>query len=685
MGQKQSVDDYARSDAGSEVFSVSGASQWSNNSNGSDQAAIPIGVAPAISTAEFSFIPYLSRRDCTRILGSAPVGAYVLFSDPSGGANLAVRMSDRLQRLKLRKDAAGITLQVPTGQPQPAFGRLIDLLLYYAVDREGVGLRLALPCFDFSTLREEDDATTRRRSLARNMSTIEEDETTAFGFDSASSAESGSSLQPRIIPDLRELSPSAAIMATVADVQRRLHSTVVKAVKPESSGERSATMPADASTKPDFYDVHSWWRAADPGKKGGSVDPWCHGPYWSHDLAVGVLRSYGGNDGSFLIRQRVASEALASACSSPTHDILALIDGKVLQLPLRWTGTEYQLEMTETPPQLSKLDPSTTFRDLHHAYVVLALYAQENFLPLAKAVAVPVDFQGAGRSQPRWFFPALTQQQAIAVLATCPVGTFLVRKDSSSSSGVHYLSLTTQSDILHFCIKEHEDLSWSINGVIVEGAVSLPSMMDVLSAATDFFRYPLQRYIPCLPPFEAVSPPAVTPDDLRPSPTTTASTSTMSSIPSPSETPSPKQSSSLTEPPSPTSSENASRRSSLVSTPVPRSRSRLDEATLLDGSNHVKLVLKRRRQESWGVMLRTVHGQPGSVVGGVDSGSPADCSGLKFGDVLISAGSKSLLACTHEQIRNLLRTKNNVHVTVARFQGSQAGTLKSRSSSSVFR
>ena len=162
MGQKQSVDDYARSDAGSEVFSVGGASQWSSNSNGTDQAAIPLGVAPAISTAEFSFVPYLSRRDCTRILGSAPVGAYLLFTDPSGAANLAVRMADRLLRLKLRKDAEGITLVAPTGQPQPAFGRLIDLLLYYAVEREGVSVRLALPCFDFSTLREEDDATAKR-------------------------------------------------------------------------------------------------------------------------------------------------------------------------------------------------------------------------------------------------------------------------------------------------------------------------------------------------------------------------------------------------------------------------------------------------------------------------------------------------------------------------------------------
>lgn len=42
----------------------------------------------------------------------------------------------------------------------------------------------------------------------------------------------------------------------------------------------------------DFYDVHSWWRATDPGRKEG-VDPWCHGPYWSHELAIGVLRSYG--------------------------------------------------------------------------------------------------------------------------------------------------------------------------------------------------------------------------------------------------------------------------------------------------------------------------------------------------------------------------------------------------------
>ena len=59
---------------------------------------------------------------------------------------------------------------------------------------------------------------------------------------------------------------------------------------------------------------------------------------------------------------------------------------------------------------------------------VLALYAQEHFLPLAKAVAVPVAFKGAGTSHPRWFFPALNQQQANAVLGTCPVGTFLVRK-----------------------------------------------------------------------------------------------------------------------------------------------------------------------------------------------------------------------------------------------------------------
>ena len=165
----------------------------------------------------------------------------------------------------------------------------------------------------------------------------------------------------------------------------------------------------------DFYDVHSWWRATDPGRadgQGASLDPWCHGPYWSYDLAVGVLRSYGmlpllacmtyiaclpslpslfcllawitwrclpcllslqsyllplsplwlsppvtsvvigGNDGSFLIRQLVETQALATECTTSSHEILALIDGKVLRLPLRWTGVDYCLVLTELPKQV---------------------------------------------------------------------------------------------------------------------------------------------------------------------------------------------------------------------------------------------------------------------------------------------------------------------------------------------
>eukprot|EP00730_Choanoeca_flexa_P012588 TRINITY_DN4427_c0_g1_i1.p1 TRINITY_DN4427_c0_g1~~TRINITY_DN4427_c0_g1_i1.p1 ORF type:complete len:692 (+),score=145.44 TRINITY_DN4427_c0_g1_i1:222-2297(+) len=691
MGQKQSIDDYGTMDRQSVAVSQSG-SQWSAGSYGPNQNAIPIGVAPAISTAEFPFVPYLSRKDCIRILEDAPVGAYVLFTDPSGRGNIAVRMPDRLLRLKLRKSAEGVAIHMPGSPPQPPFRRLVDLLLYYAVERDDIAVRLALPCFDFSTLREEDEATLERSSMARNMRTIDEGETAEFGADNNDNNPS----MVLSIPDQRETPATATALASAGDVVRHLDTRTATSARPTPKGPAGATMQLADKHKPNFFDTYSWWRASDPGAGADNVDPWCHGPFWSYDLAVGVLRSYGSVNGAYLIRQLVLHQDLQQGrpLPTPSHEILVLSEGNVLNLPLRWEGDCYRLGFgANVPTKLQALDVDVRFNSLHHVYEVLSQYASEHFQPLSRAVIVPAVFQGDGSSLPRWYFAALSKAQAEAVLATCPPNTFLVRK-AASGEGVYYLSLCTADKFVHLCVQEHDDLSWSVGGVTVQGAVSLSSTIEVLAVAEGFFPYALDRYVPCLPPFKAMPAPTTSTTAAAlppPQPMQSQLATDPAPLPAVNVTASPHSEASS----APSSEPDESRRSSTgsetgLSAGTRRtSTNRMDEAALRNPDFHVSLVLKRRKQESWGVMLRTVHGQQGTVVGGVDSGGPADCSGLKFGDVFVAAGSKDLLAFSHAEIRNLLRGKKSVSVTVARTSSasrapSQFGGM-SHSSSNVFR
>lgn len=159
MGNDQSSPNGLKRHQSADRLSVGAGSQWSTQTSGLD--AIPLKEAVHTGDKDFPFVPPMTRTECVAVLAPAPTGSYMVFADGLGRVFLAVRLRDVLLRVRVTRSAEGYRLKpVPDSEnaitaAQPAFVRLIDLLLYYATTRPGVSFRLALPCFDLSALQDE--------------------------------------------------------------------------------------------------------------------------------------------------------------------------------------------------------------------------------------------------------------------------------------------------------------------------------------------------------------------------------------------------------------------------------------------------------------------------------------------------------------------------------------------------
>lgn len=112
-------------------------------------------------SAPFSYVPFRTKEEVVNLLSPLPDGTYTLYRGEDNHVYVAVRhMAIRRAELVLAADGSGVSLAPAdkvgsVGLPQPAFGRVIDLLLFYAVPRPNVAFRLALPAFDFSSLQDD--------------------------------------------------------------------------------------------------------------------------------------------------------------------------------------------------------------------------------------------------------------------------------------------------------------------------------------------------------------------------------------------------------------------------------------------------------------------------------------------------------------------------------------------------